>query len=303
MEWVVILIAAMQAATPLLLAGLGELTTEKSGVLNLGVEGMMIIGAVIGFIVTFHTESYFLGAVGAATAGALSAAFFGLLTVYLRTNQVASGLALTIFGLGFSAFVGLNYEGKTLVSLAPLNIPFLADIPLVGELFFQHDVFFYFAMLMLVATVFFFNKTRTGLIVRAVGENHHAAITLGYSVTTIRFWSVVYGGAMCGLGGAYLSMVYTPLWAQNMTAGRGWVVLALVVFAAWRPLRLCAGAFLFGFIGIFQLFLQGNNISVPAQFLNMAPYIVTIVALIVISRFAKNQSAPQCLTQAVPIKL
>ncbi len=303
MEWLIIVVAAMQAATPLLLAGLGELTTEKSGVLNLGVEGMMIIGAVVGFIITFHSGSYILGAIGAMMAGGALAAFFGLLTIYLRANQVASGLALTVFGLGLSAFIGLSYEGKTLTSLSVIEVPFLKDIPYIGELFFRHDAFFYFAIFMLVATIVFFKQTRAGLIVRAVGENHNAAITLGYSVTKIRFLAVVYGGAMCGLGGSYLSLVYTPLWAQNMTAGRGWVVLALVVFAAWRPLRLSIGAFLFGFIGILQLFMQGYNVSIPPQFLNMAPYLVTIVALVFISMVAKNQSAPQCLAQPVPIKL
>lgn len=303
MEWLVIIVAALHSATPLLVAGLGELVTEKSGVLNLGVEGMMIVGAVIGFIVTFHTGNYLAGFAAAAVAGGVMASLFAMLTIWLRANQVASGLALTIFGLGFSAFVGLNYEGKTLVALEKFSIPFLQDIPVLGVLLFQHDGVFYFAIIMLILTVYFFGYTRWGLILRAVGENHHAALTLGYPVILIRFLAVVYGGMMCGIGGAYLSLVYTPLWAQNMTAGRGWVVLALVVFAAWRPLRLCAGAFLFGFIGILQLFLQGYNISVPSQFLSMAPYVVTILALVVISNYAKNQAAPKCITQPLPVSL
>ncbi|MCH9705430.1 MAG: ABC transporter permease [Proteobacteria bacterium] len=303
MDWAVIIFAALQAATPLLLAGLGELTTEKAGVLNLGVEGMMIIGAVVGFIVTFHSGNFFLGTLAAAAAAATAAAFFGVLTVYLKTNQVATGLALTIFGLGFSAFIGLDYEGKTLSTLKPLTIPVLADIPYLGKLLFQHDVFFYFALAMLAALYWFFAKTRSGLIVRAVGENHHAAVALGYRVNLIRWAAVIFGGAMCGVGGAYLSLVYTPLWAQNMTAGRGWVVLALVVFAAWRPLRLALGAFIFGFIGIWQLFSQANNISVPAQFLSMTPYLATIIALVFISLYARQQSTPQCLTQPLPIRL
>lgn len=303
MDLAVVVFAAMQAATPLLIAGLGALVAERAGVLNLGVEGMMLIGAVVGFIAAFHSDSALLGTVAAAGAGGGAAALFALLTVGLRTNQVATGLALTIFGTGFSAFVGLAYEGKTLVALPAVPVPGLEAIPFVGEVFFRHDAFTYFALALAPAVAWFLFGTRAGLALRAVGENHEAAAALGYRVSMIRFAAVVFGGAMAGVGGAFLSIAYTPLWAQNMTAGRGWVVLALVVFAAWRPWRLVGGAFLFGFVGIGQLFLQGENIRIPTQFLTMTPYLATIAALVIISLSGRQSAAPQCLTRPLPMKL
>ena len=246
MEWgflPMIFIATVQSTPPLLIAGLGELITEKSGVLNLGVEGMMLVGAVFAFIVAFITDSFWLGATAGIGAGIVMAALFALLTVFLRANQVACGLALTIFGAGFSAFVGLEYEGKSLTSPPAYKIPFLGDIPVLGPMLFNYQVPVYFAVLLLSVTVWFLLHTRAGLILRAVGENHHAAGKMGYPVSWIRFVAVIYGGALCGLAGAYLSIFYTPLWAQNMTAGRGWIVLALVVFASWRPWRLRWGRF------------------------------------------------------------
>ena len=304
MDWAAILFVAAQSSVPLLIAGLGELITEKSGVLNLGVEGMMIVGAVVAFIVTFHTASILLGVVAAAAAAAALGMVFAVLTVGLRASQVATGLALTIFGLGFSAFIGLPYEGKTLSVGAEMRIPLLADIPFIGDIFFQQDAFFYFAIVMVVATFWFLQKTRAGLILIAVGENHHAGYAVGYPVGAIRFAACAYGAAMCGIGGAYLSVIYTPLWAQDMTAGRGWIVLALVVFAAWQPWRLLIGAYLFGFVSILQLFWQAgdNAIAIPAQFFNMAPYIAAIAALMVISIRYKHHSAPRCLAQPLPVK-
>ncbi len=300
-----VLYTAFHSAMPLLLAGLGELVSEKSGVLNLGVEGMMLAGAVVGFIVGFHSGSFLLAAAAAAVAGGTMAALFGVLTVILRVNQVASGLALTIFGIGLSAFLGQSYTGEPLEPPPVIAIPLLSDIPFIGRLLFAHDALVYFGMAMLAATAYFLSRSRWGLVLRAVGENHHAAHSMGYAVALTRFAAIVYGGAMCGLGGAYLSLVYTPLWAENMTAGRGWIALALVVFSAWLPWRLFIGAYLFGFIGILQLFLQGSGVAIAPQFLAMTPYLATIAALAIISggKFKARLAAPRCLGKPFPIQL
>ena len=296
--------AALLAATPLLIAGLGELVTEKSGVLNLGVEGMMLMGAVLGFIVALESGSFFWGVLAAAGVGGLVALFFALLTVVLRANQAACGLALTIFGTGLSAFLGLDYEGQSLPAPAVYAVPFLADLPLVGKLLFQHTLLVYFALVMLAAVFWFLRDSRWGLIVRAVGDNHQAAKQLGYPVIGIRLATTVFGGVMAGLAGAYLSLVYTPLWTQNMTAGRGWIVLALVVFASWRPLRLFVGAYLFGGIGILNFFLQNWGVNITPQFLSMAPYLTTIVVLTLIiwwQRHGNRRDIPHCLGQPLPL--
>lgn len=292
-----IIYAAAHSAAPLLIAGLGELVTEKSGVLNLGVEGMMLIGAVFAFIAAHDSGSFAVGVVAAGFSGACMGALFAFLTVLLRANQVACGLALTIFGAGLSAFAGLAYEGKSLPESVFAFAQFAHDK-------FVHDLALLFGMLMLLATLFFLNKSRAGLILRACGENHDAAKQMGYSVTWIRFAAVVYGGVMCALGGAYLSLIYTPLWVQNMTAGRGWIVLALVVFASWRPWRLLAGAFLFGFVGILNFSLQNWGVSVPPDFLAMAPYLATIIVLTIISYNLRRKRAldfPACLGRALPL--
>lgn len=302
MEWLpLILYAAAHSAVPLLIAGLGELITEKSGVLNLGVEGLMLVGAVFAFIVAHESGSVVLGLTAAAFAGALMALFFALLTVGLRANQVACGLALTIFGAGFSAFVGLDYEGKTLTAFSigeDSVLSFLAHDKLA------HNLALLFGIVMLFLTWRFLNHSRAGLILRACGENHDAAKRMGYRVSIIRAAAVVYGGVMCALAGAYLSIVYTPLWAQDMTAGRGWIVLALVVFASWRPLRLLAGAMLFGFVGILNFSLQNWGVNVSPQFLAMAPYLATIAALTLISWKLKNRRGgdfPSCIGKPLPI--
>ncbi|MGI9305840.1 MAG: ABC transporter permease [Gammaproteobacteria bacterium] len=298
--FVAVFYTALHAAAPLLLAGTGELITEKSGVLNLGVEGMMLVGAVVGFIAGFHGGGLWLPVCAAAVAGAAMAFLFALLTVGLRVNQVATGLALTIFGAGLSAFLGQSYTGKPLPP-PPHALPEnWADIPFLGKLLFAHDSLTYFAFLIPLAVWFLF-RTRWGLILRAVGENHGAAHALGFRVTAIRFAAVVSGGALCGIGGAYLSLVYTPLWAENMTAGRGWIALALVVFAAWRPLRLLAGAVLFGFVGVGELFMQGWNYAPPSQFLSMAPYLATLIALAVLSARRGAAAAPNCLGRPFPL--
>jgi len=287
-ELTAILVSMVLSATPLLLAAAGELVTEKSGVLNLGVEGMMIGGAVIGFAVAWTTGSPALGFVAAALAGVVLAALFGVLTLFFLANQVATGLALTIFGLGLSALIGKPYIGKPLPHLPSLYIPGVTDIPVIGPLIFGQDAIVYLSVTATIAIGWFLTRTRAGLILRSVGENHDAAHALGYPVRRIRFLAVLFGGAMSGLGGAYLSLAYTPLWSEGMTAGRGWIALALVVFATWKPWRLLFGAYLFGFFSIAQLHAQGAGVSIPPEFLSMLPYLATILVLVIISRDAKR---------------
>ena len=287
-ELTAILVSMVLSATPLLLAAAGELVTEKSGVLNLGVEGMMIGGAVIGFAVAWTTGSPALGFTAAALAGVALAALFGVLTLFFLANQVATGLALTIFGLGLSALIGKPYIGKPLPSLPQLYIPGVTDIPVIGPLIFGQDAIVYLSVAATIAIGWFLTRSRAGLILRSVGENHDAAHALGYPVRRIRFLAVLFGGAMSGLGGAYLSLAYTPLWSEGMTAGRGWIALALVVFATWKPWRLLFGAYLFGFFSIAQLHAQGAGVSIPPEFLSMLPYLATILVLVIISRDAKR---------------
>ncbi|HEY0832984.1 MAG TPA: ABC transporter permease [Azospirillum sp.] len=292
-----VLAAMVTAATPLLYAALGELVVEKSGVLNLGVEGMMLAGAVCGFVVMVHTGSATLGFAGAALAGAVLAALFGVLTLLLLANQVATGLALTLFGVGLSALVGQGYVGRPIADVPELRIPGLSDLPIVGPALFGHDVPVYLALALVPAVAWFLNRTRAGLILRAVGENHAAAHALGYKVLGIRFLAVLFGGAMSGLGGAYLSLAYTPMWAEGMSAGRGWIALALVVFATWKPERVLLGAWLFGGVTIVQLHAQGIGLAVSSQLLSMLPYLATVVVLVAISRDAARirLNAPACL--------
>jgi len=296
-EIIAILVSMVLAATPLLFAALGELVTEKSGVLNLGVEGMMLAGAVTGFAVAASGYGPWAAVLAAALAGAALGSIFALLTLLLLANQVATGLALTMFGIGLSALVGKPFLGMPLEALPALPIPLLSDIPLLGPLLFRYDGMVYLAVAMTVALHLFFRHTRAGLIVRAVGENHDAAHALGFPVRLIRFACVLFGGAMAGLGGAYLSLAYTPMWAQNMTAGRGWIALALVVFATWKPLRVLAGALLFGGFTMAQLHAQGLGIAVPPEFLAMLPYLATVLVLVLISRDATRirLNAPACI--------
>jgi len=283
---VAILVGAIRAGTPLVFAALGELITEKSGTLNLGLEGVMLVGAVVGFMATVTTGSVYIGILAAIIAGMLMSLIFGFLTLSLLTNQVATGLALTIFGVGLSAFLGIKYVGTPINGLKPIDIPFLSDIPVIGPLLFGHDLLIYFSFLLFVVIVWFLYKSRTGLVLRAVGESHDAAHALGYSVIKIRYLAVLFGGACAGLSGAYLSLVYTPQWAENMTAGRGWIALALVVFATWRPGRALAGAYLFGGITIMGLHIQALGFEVSSHLVATLPYIATIVVLALISRDA-----------------
>jgi ABC-type uncharacterized transport system permease subunit len=297
-DWLIpALLTIVTAATPLVFAAVGEVVVEKAGVLNLGVEGMMIIGAIAAFATAVSTGSEVLAILAGAGAGILIAIIFGVLTVYLQSNQVATGLALTIFGLGLSALIGHSYVGKTFDGLEKLNTPGLSDIPIIGPVLFGHDALVYLSVVSVAIVAWVLRRTRVGLLIRAVGENHDAAHSIGYSVTLIRMGAIMFGGAMAGIGGAYLSIAYTPLWVENMTAGRGWIALALVVFASWKPWRAFFGAYLFGGITIIQLYAQGMGVEVSAQFLSMLPYLATILVLVIISRDSARArlDAPACL--------
>jgi simple sugar transport system permease protein len=265
-------------------AALGELVTEKSGVLNLGVEGMMLMGAVTGFAVASQTGNPWLGAVAGMVAGAAMALIFAVLTLNLMANQVASGLALTLFGVGLSAFLGKPYESVSLVVAPPPAIPLLSQIPVVGPLLFNYHMLVYVSWALFAVIAWFLYKSRAGLVLRSIGESPESAHAIGYPVIRIRYLATLFGGAMAGLGGAYLSEFYAPLWVEGMTAGRGWIALALVVFATWRPARVMIGAYLFGGVTIAQFFAQGAGIAIASQFLSSLPYLATIVVLVFISR-------------------
>ncbi|MBW4446901.1 MAG: ABC transporter permease [Spirirestis rafaelensis WJT71-NPBG6] len=271
----------LRAATPLILAALGELVTEKSGVLNLGVEGMMLIGAVAGFIVTVVTGNIYLGLLIASISGIAIALIHAVLTITIGANQVATGLALTIFASGLSAFVGADYVGKTITGLQPLKIPILKSIPL-----FNQDIIVYSSVILVILVWWFLRKTRSGLVLRSVGESPEAADALGLPVVRVRYFAVMFGGAMAGLAGGYLSLAYTPLWAENMTGGRGWIAIALVVFATWKPIRILWGAYLFGGVSAIQLILQGLGVNISPYLLSSLPYLATILVLVIISRDA-----------------
>src|SRR4051812_21628139 len=294
------LITILTAATPLLIAAEGGLVSERSGVLNLGVEGMMAVGAACGFAAAKITGLAAAGLIAAIGAGALMAALFGLVTIVFVANQVASGLALTLFGLGLSALIGGAYVGVPGLEVAAVHIPGLSDIPLVGRVIFGEDPVMYLAVALAIAVGWFLFRTRAGLVLRAVGDNHASAHALGYSVAGVRFLALLFGGACAGLAGGYLSIVYTPQWTQNMTAGRGWIALALVVFGAWLPMRVVIGAALFGAISILQLSAQGHGIAIPPQFLAALPYLTTVLVLVVISRnrMLRRVNPPACLGQA-----
>lgn len=294
------ILTIITAATPLLFAALGEMITEKSGVLNLGVEGMMIMGAIMGFVAVHFSGSITVALLASMLAGMIMASLFALLVLKFHASQVPTGLALTIFGIGLSALVGQSMIGVAYEGIPRISIPLLSSIPLIGEIFFKHDILVYLSIVMVIAISYFLRRTRAGLILRAVGDSHDAAHAMGYSVVRIRFLAILFGGAMAGLGGAYLSLSYSPLWVEQMTAGRGWIALALVVFATWRPMRVLLGAYLFGGITILQLHAQALGIAVPSQVMSMLPYLATIVVLVIISRdLAKiKMNAPASLGKA-----
>lgn len=293
-----ILHAILVASTPLVFAGLGALIQERAGVLNLGIEGLMIVGALAGFAAALADQPLVISVLSAAFAGALLASIFALLVLRLEANPVATGLALTLFGLGLAALFGAQYVGRAAPQVTVWVLPVLSEIPVIGRAFFAHDPLVYLSVVMVAVLWWFLYRSRAGLILRAVGENHDAAHGLGFSVIGIRFLAILAGGALAGIGGAYLTLVQTPMFVEGMTAGRGWIALALVVFAAWRPVRVMLGAYLFGSVSILQLHSQAFGISIPAQWLSMLPYVVTIVALVVISaRGVQGTSAPASLAK------
>ncbi|TCP90839.1 nucleoside ABC transporter membrane protein [Rhizobium sp. PP-CC-2G-626] len=279
-----ILLTVITAATPLVIAAAGELVTERSGVLNLGVEGMMIIGAVCAFAATQATGSPYIGILAGILSGTLFSLLFGFLTLTLVANQVATGLALTILGLGLSGQIGEPYAGQSGIKLPQIVFPVLSDIPVIGRLLFQQDLIFYLSIALIAGIHWFLFRSRAGLKLRSVGDSHTSAHALGINVIRTRYLAVMFGGACAGLAGAQLSLVYTPQWVENMSAGRGWIALALVVFASWRPWRIVAGGYLFGAVSISQLYAQGNGFNVPSQLLSALPYLATIVVLVLISR-------------------
>ncbi|WP_256473198.1 ABC transporter permease [Phyllobacterium sp. 21LDTY02-6] len=279
-----ILLTVATAATPLLIAALGELVVERSGVLNLGVEGMMIMGAVCGFAAAQMTGSAWIGLIAAICAGAAFSLLFGFLSLTLATNQYATGLALTLLGLGASAMIGESFVGMPGVRMQSISIPGLTEIPFIGKFLFGQDPIFYISIALTAAVAWFLFRTKAGLTLRAIGDNHTSAHALGVPVLRYRYLAVLFGGACAGLAGAQLSLVYVPQWVENMTSGRGWIALALVVFASWRPWRVLAGAYLFGAVTIGQLHAQALGIGIPSQFMSSLPYLATIIVLVLISR-------------------
>lgn len=281
-----ILFATIVAGTPLIIVALGQLIAEKSGVLNLGAEGMMAMGAIAGFAVSLHSGSIWLGVLAGMLAGAAMSFLFAIVVLTLMGNQVASGLALSILGVGLSAFIGKPYESEILPTVPPIRIPLLSDIPIIGEPLFAQQSLVYFSWVLFAAIVWFLYRSRSGLVLRSIGESPSSAHSIGYPVIRIRYMATVFGGAMAGIGGAFLSVFYTPLWVEGMVSGRGWIAIALVVFATWRPFRVMVGAYLFGGVMVAQLFVQGSglDINIPAQFLSALPYLATIIVLVIISR-------------------
>ena len=285
MESYALLIAAtLNAGTVLALASLGLLINEKAGIVNLGAEGMMLCAAIAGFAAVVHTGSDTLGFLAGMAAGALLALIFGGLVIWLDTNQYATGLAVSLFGAGFSAFAGIGYVQERIPPRPSFAVPWLSDIPLLGPALFQHHPLVYLTVLLALGMVWFLYHTRAGLVLRCVGESPESAHALGYRVRRIRLLAVLAGGALCGLAGAYVAIVYTPLWVEGMVAGKGWIALALTTFATWRPARVLLGAYLFGGVTMLQFHLQGLGVEIPSQFLTMLPYLATIVVLALISR-------------------
>ena len=285
MDSIALLLAAtLNAGTVLAFAALGLLINERSGIVNLGAEGIMLVAAVAGYATAFHTGNDWIAFAGGAAAGALLAAAFGVLVIWLNTNQYATGLALSLFGVGFSAFVGIRYTQEKLTERPSFQIPGLADIPFVGPAFFRQHPMVYIAIALTVALAWFLYRSRAGLVLRSIGESPESAHALGYPVRRIRMAAVMFGGALCGVAGAYISVVYTPLWVEGMVAGKGWIALALTTFATWRPARVLLGAYLFGGVTMLQFHLQGEGVAISSQVLTMLPYLATIAVLVLISR-------------------
>ena len=290
------------AATPLIFAATGELITERSGVMNLGIEGMMLIGAATAFGMALHGHTAFSAAMVAMLAAALMASLFALLALGLAVNQYAAGLALTILGSGLSAVIGRRFGASSVTSIAKVHVPGLSELPLIGRVLFSQDPMVYLALALALLAWWFLNRTRAGLVLRAVGEAPHSARAIGYPVIRIRYAATLFGGAMAGLAGAYLSLVYTPLWVDDMTAGRGWIAQALVVFATWKPGRVVLGAWLFGGVTVAQLFAQTTGLHVPTQFMSALPYLATILVLVAISRNPRTLRLNTPLSLAQPFR-
>ena len=278
-----LLAGAIQSGTPILFACLGEIICERSGILNLGVEGMMLVGAMVGFAVSLNTGSPVLGVMAGAAAGGLMGLIHAFLCISLLANQVVAGLGLTMFGMGLSGLWGLSYVGKKAPGFGPIAIPGLSDIPFIGPVLFNHDALIYLALILVPVIWWYLFKTRPGLVLRACGENPSAADAWGESVAGYRYAHVVMGGVLGGIGGAYLSLGYTHMWVENMVAGRGWIALALVIFGFWHPMKAAAGAFLFGGVGVAQLRIQAAGAMIPSAFLTMLPYLLTVIILVVIT--------------------
>jgi general nucleoside transport system permease protein len=279
-----IMLSVIAASTPLLLAAVGELVAERSGVLNLGLEGMMIMGAACAFAGTYASDSVVVGALCGVLAGVAMSAIFAFFTLGLAVNQVASGLALTILGTGLSGLIGAGFVGQRITPAPQLHVPVLTDLPLVGRILFGQDAFVYLSVALVIGIWLFLYRSRAGLVLRAVGDNHTSAHALGYPVLKIRALAVLFGGGCAGLAGAFLPLAYTPFFIPGMTAGRGWIALALVVFASWRPGRLVAGAYLFGAVSILQLHAQALGLGIPSQLMSSLPYLATVIVLVLISR-------------------
>jgi general nucleoside transport system permease protein len=282
-ELALLIAATLNAGTVLAIAALGLLINERAGIVNLGAEGMMLVAAVAGYAASVHSGSDLVAFVAGAAAGAVLAAIFGVLVIWLNTNQYATGLALSLFGVGLSAFIGQPYTRERLSERVQFEVPVLADIPFIGPALFKQHPMVWVAIALTIGLMWWLQKSRSGLVLRAVGESPESAHALGYPVRWIRLAAVVSGGALCGVAGAYLSTVYTPLWVEGMTAGRGWIALALTTFATWRPARVLLGAYLFGGVTMLQFHLQGQGVQVPSQLLVALPYLATIVVLVLIS--------------------
>ncbi len=283
-----ILVSTVIAATPLIYAALGELVTERAGVLNLGVEGMMLVGAVAAFAAGTASGSLAVAFIAGALAATVLSLLFAFLTLSLQTNQVATGLALTLFGVGLSAFIGRGYAGMPIDRVPKLDIAGISDLPVIGPLLLNYDLLVYLSIALYFAVNAFLSRTHAGLRLRAVGESPSVAHAIGEPVIAIRYLAVMFGGAMSGIAGAYLSTALTPMWVEGLSAGRGWIALALVVFATWKPLRVLLGAYLFGGVTVMQLYAQGFGVEVPSEFLSMLPYAATIIVLVIICRDPKT---------------
>ena len=296
----VLLFATIKAGTPILFATLGAIIMERSGIINLGIEGLMLIGALSGFSTALFTGNMFLAVIASFTAGMVAGSLHGIITVYLRGNQIVSGLSLTMFGVGITALFGRSLVGRTIDGFGKIDIPVLSDIPIIGPGLFNHDILVYLSIFFVITIRLFFYKTKWGLYLRSVGENPAAADTSGINVNRYRMWAVLIGSGLAGLGGGYLSLAYTPFWAEGMSAGRGWIAVALVIFAQWNSTRALAGAYLLGGINAIQLRMQAMGTNISAQILEMLPYVFTIVVLVIATMRLEKGSSPQPESLGLP---